>query len=357
MNNEQNSKSNSKIMLISSAVILILVFVVLVSRLGSNSPSQSSDTSQLSQPEFIKEKINAPITLDTYVKNALTCGSLAVTDEYIFYSNTEGLYRINKDGSNKLELEVGEILNINIHNNYLYYTKRISEDKTIQNTNYTHNIIKQSFDGSEKTEITSVNCQRVGSMLVANDLIIYKLIIFEADGGKNNSGEQTGKLVSKYSAIAIDNYEQKGDISEEQYNSVMSLYYPFNQTELDQYLRTDYENFSVKSSKYTIGDTMYFEARRMKEPRDSAIFSISKKDSKLNLITEYYVVTENNSTIENSLTGFCYNENDNSLYYILSSRKKPKDGSSFGEKLELCKLDLSNNSITVIDTIFESEDF
>jgi len=120
----RRSNNDSKIVLISSVVI---------------KPSNSPDSPKISQSDYIKEKINTPINLDTYVKNALTCGSLAVTDDYIFYSNSEGLYRINKDGSNKLELEQGEISNINIYNNYLYYTKRISENKTISSTNYTHN--------------------------------------------------------------------------------------------------------------------------------------------------------------------------------------------------------------------------
>jgi len=352
MSNEQNSKNNSKIVLISSVVILILVFVVLVSKLGSGSkPSNSPDSPKISQSDYIKEKINTPINLDTYVKNALTCGSLAVTDDYIFYSNSEGLYRINKDGSNKLELEQGEISNINIYNNYLYYTKRISENKTISSTNYTHNIIKQSFDGSEKTEIASMNCQRIDSMLAVNDLLIYKLVIFEGDGGKDDYGEETGKLVSKYQAVSLENPEDIGDVSEQQFSSIMTLNYPFNQTELNQYLReAGYDNFSVKSA-YSVSDTMYFETRRMKNPRDTVIFSISKKDNKLNLIARYDTVEENDYTIEYTLTGFSYNESDNSLYYILSTRKRDKNNVITGEKLEMCKLDLSSNSITVIDTI------
>jgi len=69
MSNEQNSKNNSKIVLISSVVILILVFVVLVSKLGSGSkPSNSPDSPKISQSDYIKEKINTPINLDTYVK-------------------------------------------------------------------------------------------------------------------------------------------------------------------------------------------------------------------------------------------------------------------------------------------------
>jgi len=51
MSNEQNSKNNSKIVLISSVVILILVFVVLVSKLGSGSkPSNSPDSPKIRNP-------------------------------------------------------------------------------------------------------------------------------------------------------------------------------------------------------------------------------------------------------------------------------------------------------------------
>jgi len=332
-------------------VILILVFVVLVSKLGSGSkPSNSPDSPKISQSDYIKEKINTPINLDTYVKNALTCGSLAVTDDYIFYSNSEGLYRINKDGSNKLELEQGEISNINIYNNYLYYTKRISENKTISSTNYTHNIIKQSFDGSEKTEIASMNCQRIDSMLAVNDLLIYKLVIFEGDGGKTIMVKKP-EARQQIPGRILENPEDIGDVSEQQFSSIMTLNYPFNQTELNQYLReAGYDNFSVKSA-YSVSDTMYFETRRMKNPRDTVIFSISKKDNKLNLIARYDTVEENDYTIEYTLTGFSYNESDNSLYYILSTRKRDKNNVITGEKLEMCKLDLSSNSITVIDTI------
>jgi len=61
----------------------------------------------------------------------------------------------------------------------------------------------------------------------------------------------------------------------------MTLNYPFNQTELNQYLReAGYDNFSVKSA-YSVSDTMYFETRRMKNPRDTVIFSISKKTTNL----------------------------------------------------------------------------
>jgi len=35
-------------------------------------------------------------------------------------------------------------------------------------------------------------------------------------------------------------------------------------------------------------------------------------------------VEENDYTIEYTLTGFSYNESDNSLYYILSTRKRTK---------------------------------
>jgi len=48
-----------------------------------------------------------------------------------------------------------------------------------------------------------MNCQRIDSMLAVNDLLIYKLVIFEGDGGKDDYGEETGKLVSKYQAVSL----------------------------------------------------------------------------------------------------------------------------------------------------------
>jgi len=50
-----------------------------------------------------------------------------------------------------------------------------------------------------------MNCQRIDSMLAVNDLLIYKLVIFEGDGGKDDYGEETGKLVSKYQAVSLEN--------------------------------------------------------------------------------------------------------------------------------------------------------
>jgi len=35
-------------------------------------------------------------------------------------------------------------------------------------------------------------------------LVIYKLVIFEGDGGKDDYGEETGKLVSKYQAVSLE---------------------------------------------------------------------------------------------------------------------------------------------------------
>jgi len=95
-----------------------------------------------------------------------------------------------------------------------------------------------------------MNCQRIDSMLAVNDLLIYKLVIFEGDGGKDDYGEETGKLVSKY---------QKIPKILVMYPNNSSANYPFNQTELNQYLReAGYDNFSVKSA-YSVSDTMYFE--------------------------------------------------------------------------------------------------
>jgi len=345
MSNEKSNKNVTKIILISFPTILILMAIILISRFASK---------QNSQPAYIAERLNQPINLDFNVKNSLICSQLAATDDYIFYSNGNGLYRINKDGSNKLELESGNISNINIYNNYLYYSKSDTQNSEIVNANIPHYIIKQSFDGSEKNEITNVSCQRIGSMLVVNDIIIYKQVIFHADGGKNSLGNPTGKVESKYNAVSIDG-KYTGDVSDEKYNNIMYLNFPFTQSDLDSYLRKEYSNMFVKSSKYAIEDTMYFETRSNKDPKYTAIFCISKKDNKLNLITKYDQITESDYSSEKSLIGFCYS--DNSLYFILNERRKYTDSRPAKDKTDLCKLDLSDNTITVIDNIFTPEDF
>lgn len=346
MSTEKSNAKNSKLMLISSSLVLVLLVIVFVFRMSSPSEAPKS--------EYITNQLNKQISIDYNVKNSLTSNLTAATDEYIFYSNFNGLYRINKDGSNKVELDSGEITNLNIYNNNLYYSKRNAEDRIIRNENYTHNIIKMAYDGSDKTEISNVSCQRVGSMLVVNDIILHKMIVFEGDGGKNSLGEPTGKLIGKNKAVSIDG-KHTGDVPDEQFDRIMTLNYPYNQSDLDSYLRDEYPNVAVKSSKYSVEDTMYFEVRSIREPKYSALFSISKKDNKLNLITKYDKVTAENYVSEKSVEGFCYS--DNNLYYILSERKRVEGSDTLKEKLDLCKLDLSNNTPVVIDTIFKSEDF
>ncbi|HOQ37284.1 MAG TPA: DUF5050 domain-containing protein [Acetivibrio sp.] len=345
MSSEKNNKNSTKIILIALPTLIIILAIVFISRFTSNKNSQ---------PPFIKEMLNKPINLDLNVKNSLICSEIAATDEYIFYSNGNGLYRINKDGSNKLELEAGNISNINIYNNYLYYSKSDIPSSEVPTTNTTHYIIKQSFDGSDRTEVTTVSCQRVGSMLVANDIIIHRLVIFYPDGGKNALGNPTGRLESKYKAVSIDG-KYNGDVSDEQYNNIMLLNFPFTQADLDASIRKEYSNVFVKSSKYYIDDTMYFEARSNQDPKFTAIFSISKKDNKLNLVTKYDQITENGYTSEKSLTGFCYS--DKNLYFILNERRKYTDSRPSKTKMDLCKLDLSDNTISVIENIFTPEDF
>jgi hypothetical protein len=345
MSSEKNNKNITKIILISFPTILILLAIIIVSRFIAK---------QDSQPAYITERLNKPVSLDFNVKNSIICSQIATTDEYIFYSNGNGLYRINKDGSNKLELESGNVSNINIYNNYLYYSKNDTPNSEITNANTDYYIIKQSFDASERAEITKVNCQRISSLLVVNEIILHKVVVFHSDGGQNPMGNPTGKFESKYRAVSIDG-EYTGDVSDEQYNNIMLLNFPFTQSDLDSYLRKEYSNMFVKSSKYAIEDTMYFETRSNKDPKYTAIFCISKKDNKLNLITKYDQITESDYSSEKSLIGFCYS--DNSLYFILNERRKYTDSRSAKDKMDLCKLDLSDNTITVIDNIFTPEDF
>ncbi|MFZ5986812.1 MAG: DUF5050 domain-containing protein [Bacillota bacterium] len=346
MSTEKVDAKNPKLMLLASSVVLIILIVVLALKLGGNSTTQTSG--------YITENLNKPVNIDFNIKNSMSSGMLGATNEYIFYSDNKGLYRINKDGSNKVELDSGEISNINIYNGSLYYSKFTPDGNTIQNRNKAFYIVKQSLEGTEKTEVTNVSCQRINSMLVVNDIIVHELVVFDGDGGKNELGEPTGKLVSKYKAISVDG-QHSGDVPKDKFEKLMMINYPYNQSDLDTYLRDGYPNVVVKSSKYSVEDKMFFEAHSIKNPKYAAIFTISKKDDKLNMIAKYEPESAGNTPASASVIGFSYS--DKTLYYMVSERKRSQDAKSLEEKLDLYKLDVNNNTPVLINTVYKSEGF
>ena len=343
MSKEKNDKKISKIILVSFPAVLILVAIILILKFTSKPESI---------PNHIAEMLDKPISLDDNIKNALLSSQIALSDKYIFYSDNNGLYRINKDGSDKLELDTGSISNINIYKDHLYYSK--GEPQNTSSGNSTYYIFSQTQDGSDKSKIHEDICQRINSMLVVNDIIVYNSAVLQPDGGKNEQGTPTGKVVDKYMALTVDG-KHAANIQQEQFSKLLTINFPYNRSDLDTYLREEYSDVYIKSSRYYVGDTMYFDARSNKDPKFTAIFSISKKDDKLNLIKKYDLIEEDNYSSEKSLLGFCYA--DNNIYFILSDRRKYKDTNEVKDKLDLCKLDLSDNTVTTVDNIFTPEGY
>lgn len=75
------------------------------------------------------------------VFEGITVGSgLNVSEDYIFYiaSDTQTIYRMDKDGSNKTELNVDRSGSLNIIGEWIFY----------ENQDYDYEIYKMSFDGS-----------------------------------------------------------------------------------------------------------------------------------------------------------------------------------------------------------------
>lgn len=79
-------------------------------------------------------------TNETVFEGAVVNGGLNVSENYIFYidADTQTIWRMDKDGSNKLELNNDDSWNLNIVGDWIFY----------ENHDYDYEIYKMSFDGS-----------------------------------------------------------------------------------------------------------------------------------------------------------------------------------------------------------------
>lgn len=77
---------------------------------------------------------------ETIFENSIVNGGLNVSEDYIFYidSNTQTIYRMDKDGGNKMELNSDKSSNLNIIGDWIFY----------ENQEYDYEIYKMDFDGS-----------------------------------------------------------------------------------------------------------------------------------------------------------------------------------------------------------------
>jgi len=343
-NPNTNNKQPKKIILTVVSIAVIILILVVAIKLASSPSSNGSDGRKISNK--LEEKLNESFVVDNDIKNASNSKILAVSDQYLFYSDNNGLYRVNKDGSNKFELDTGKISNINVYKGELYYARTDITDDTKTNRNAKHQIVKMAFNGDNKKEIHSYECQRVSSMLVVNDVVLYQPIVFIPDGKTNDRGEATGSFETNYIITSIDG-KDVAKLTNDNYHSKFILQYPYNQSELDSFLSIDYPDTIVKTSKYFINDTLYFDTQSIEQPRTIRIFSISKANDVLNLISEHTPNTESETPVNSYLNGFVYD--GESIYYILTVRRGTQ------EKYDLYKIDVNTNNTLFVETLYNSE--
>ncbi len=342
-NPNTNNKEPKKIILTVVSIAVIILILVFAIKLASRPSSNGSGDGKISSK--LMEKLDESFVVDNDIKNASNSQILGVSDQYLFYADSKGLYRVNKDGSGKVELDTGKISNINVYKGELYYSRTDITDDTRTNRNAKHQIIKMSFDGGKKKEIHTFECQRINSMLVVNDVILYRPIIFIPDGNTNDRGEATGSFETNYVAVSIDGKDD-AKLSNDNYHSKFTLNYPYNQSELDSLLSIDYPNTVVKNSKYFTNDTLYFDTQSIEQPKIIRIFSVSKANDVLNLIGEHIPDTESETPVSLYLNGFVYD--GDFIYYILTERKAGQ------EKYDLYKIDLNSNNISFIENLYNS---
>lgn len=335
------TKTQKKIILTVASIAVIVIVLIFAIKLASKPSSDSSDEGK-NIPSQLTEKLNESFVVDNGIKNASNSKILGISDQYLFFSDENALYRVNKDGSGKIELDKGIISNINVYKGELYYTRTDITDDTRTNRNVKHQVIKMAFDGGNKKEIHTNECQRINSMLVVNDVILYQPIIFVPDGKTNDRGEATGSFESNYFAVSIDG-KDAAKLPNDSYHSKFTLKYPYNQSELDSILSVDYPDTVVKASKYFIDDTLYFDTQTIEQPRTIRIFSISRANNVLNLITEHIPDTESETPASSYLNGFVYD--GEFIYYILTERRGTE------EKYDLYKIDINTNNVVFVETL------
>ncbi len=77
---------------------------------------------------------------ETVFEGSVVNGGLNVSENYIFYidSDTQTIYRMDKDGKNKLELNSDRSGSLNIIEDWIFY----------ENQDYDYEIYEMSFDGT-----------------------------------------------------------------------------------------------------------------------------------------------------------------------------------------------------------------
>ncbi|MDQ2086064.1 DUF5050 domain-containing protein [Herbivorax sp. ANBcel31] len=342
-NGSPNNKQPKKIVLTVVSIAIIALVIVLALRLTSN--ESADEPGEVDTSSNLVQKLNQSFVVEDDIQNAFNADALGVSDQYIFYSDEHGLYRIDKDGSNRLELDTGKISNLNVYQEELYYSRADIKDDNETDRNKGHQVIRTSFDGSDKKEIDNYNCQRIRSMLVVNDVVLYEPVVYFP-------GEPSGTLKSEYVAASLDG----SDITvfpNDNYHSKFKMRYPYTQSQLDSLLSNDYPNTVVRSARYSISDTMYFGAQSIEDPRTIKIFSISKANDVLNMIGEHAPDTSIDPPSRMILNGFAYD--GESIFYTLTEKKRI--GDSLESKLDLYKIDVDNNSTTFVETLYRSEGF
>lgn len=77
--------------------------------------------------------------------------NMMVFDDYLFYQTSEGLYRVNTDGSDVIKLSSEKIGAFNVQGGYIYYG--LSNEATIK---------RMDFAGNQKTILTTASAAEIG---------------------------------------------------------------------------------------------------------------------------------------------------------------------------------------------------
>lgn len=339
----KNNVRDPKFIAIASVGTVLVVILVIIMAKSFLSSSQDRD---------ILNKLVKPVKYNESTQNAISCDILATTDQYVFYTDKKGLNRVDKNGTNKLEIDTGLINNLNIYNNSLYYSKNVPKEGDVRNSNKDYTLIKASLDGKTKDVMVELQCQAINSMLAIEEMLLYKPVVFKPDGGVGDTGEPTGELKNTYKAFDMK-MKKNVSIEADLYEDMLRMQYLFTQSEIDGYLNQEYTDMMVKSSSYTINNKLYFDAQKGIQNRDEdayiAVFCIDKKDNKPVIVAKYQAQKIEGVRTNVSVRGFSYSQGN--LYYTLTEARGKES------KVDLYKINESTNQAEIVTTLYQTEGF
>lgn len=249
-------------------------------------------------------RVKNPNRIGNDTNNILQGIDISVQDDYIYYSSIDGLFRTKIDSNEKMILDYGEISDLNVVGQWVYYSKKVNSERIDSGILVYYDLYKITINGKHKQRVI----KDVRNVNIINDKIFY---------------------INGYTVIGIDN-SNNNDIN----NSLIVS--DLNGNNKQTIIKKDVDSMAI------MDNYIYYESNGK-----MFVYDISKKQSELLMdkleLYYIYIVNGNNiifyDDIDKQINEFIFDKkeikniandvirpysmfvNNNTLYYTDSNRR------------------------------------